>query len=69
MTQNDRSSEAFGPSPDRIRRVDTLLRLGREVNSAGAGTSDRHMPPEDRAGTPRNRSAVHAQNRALVRSG
>lgn len=32
MANNERPAEAFGPSPERIRRVDLILRLGREAN-------------------------------------
>lgn len=53
MPENERSAESFGPSPERIRRVDLILRLGRETNSAGGGRQGDYLSTISRAGSSR----------------
>jgi hypothetical protein len=36
METKERTSDAFGPSPERILRVDHLLRVGRQANTETA---------------------------------
>jgi hypothetical protein len=57
MTNSSRSADAFGPSPERIRIVDQILRLGREANSPERQSSGTASTTSNRGTTVRGGGA------------
>lgn len=70
MAKDERSAEILGPSPERIRQVDLILRLGQEANKGHGGWgSDGEPGSDDVPGPQLQATKPHSFAKRLVRAG